>query len=285
MPTPEPTLAELIEAVQAEDRHADLDGAVRRSGAQNYVLETEEWIYRFPRRWIDFDLEVRVLGALDSRLPVEIPRIEWVGQRSRFSAYRKIIGRPFDRDDYRSATRARQLALAASMADYLAAVHAALTETEIAAIGIPDFFTLAERTALVDLDRVPEPVRDPVVAMLDRAREVSARLDGRLLLDNDFTSDNIVLNDARDRLTGVWDFSGVTIGPASVDFRALLREPDPLTDDIVDEYERRTGRKICREAYLIALRLTDLLRAIRSGPADVVHQVDGWRSPRGHWSP
>ena len=108
---------------------------------------------------------------------------------------------------------------------------------------------------------------------------MSGRLDGRLVLDNDFTSDNLVLDGELGPLSGVWDFSGVSIGPASVDFRALPREPDPLTDDVVDEYERRTGREISREAYLLALRVADLLRAIGSGPADVVRLVDGWQAP------
>lgn len=98
-----PSLAELVESVQAEDRSVDLAGAVRRAGDQNYVLETAEWIYRFPRDWIDLDREVAVLAALDGRLPVEIPRVEWVGQRRRFSAYRKITGWAFDRGSYLSA--------------------------------------------------------------------------------------------------------------------------------------------------------------------------------------
>ncbi len=277
MPADEPTLSDLVEAVQAEGHSVDLDGAVRRWGEQNFVLETAEWIYRFPRHWIDLDREVAVLRLLDGRLPVRTPRVEWVGQRSRFCAYRKIIGRPFDRDAYRSAPRARQLTLAASMAEYLAALHDAVSEAEIASIGIPDFFTLSARAELVDPDAVPDPVRGAVVELLDRARELSEQLDGRMLLDNDFTSDNLVLDGDLGRLSGVWDFSGVSIGPASADFRALLREPDPLTDDVVDEYERLTGRVICREAYLIALRITDLLRAIRrGGPADVIGLVDGW---------
>lgn len=285
MPTAEPTLAELIDAVRAEDRDVDLDGAVRRSGAENVVVETAEWIYRFPRRWIDLDREVAVLAALDGRLPVRIPRIEWVGRRSRFSAYRKIIGTPFDQQAYRAAPRTRQLALAASMAEYLAVLHNALTGPEIAAIGIPDFFSLAARADLVDPNDVPEQVRDTVIELLDRARELSDRLDGRLLLDNDFTTDNLVLDGELGLLSGVWDFSGVSIGPASVDFRYLPREPDPLTDDVVDEYERRTGLEISRESYLLALRVGDLLRAIRGGPDDVVRLVDRWQGSTGRRTP
>lgn len=275
--TEEPALAELVAAVQAEDRRVDLDGAVRRTGDQNFVLETAEWIYRFPRRWIDLDREVAVLAALDGRLPVETPRVEWLGRRSRFCAYRKIIGRAFDRGRYLSATRERQRALAASMAEYLVALHNALTETEIASIGIPDFFSLEARADLIDLDDVPASVRSDVGNMLTRARELSGRLDGRMLLDNDFTSDNIVLDAETGFLSGVWDFSGVTVGPASFDFRALLRDPDPLTEDVVGEYEVRTGREICREAFVIAFRITDLRRQMRRGPADAARLVQGWK--------
>ncbi len=113
--------------------------------------------------------------------------------------------------------------------------------------------------------------------MLARARDLSGRLGGRMLLDNDFTSDNIVLDGDTGLLSGVWDFSGVSVGPASFDFRALLRDPDPLTEDVVLEYELRTGREICREAFVIAFRITDLRRHLRAGPADAVRLVQSWK--------
>jgi aminoglycoside phosphotransferase (APT) family kinase protein len=272
----DPSLADLIRAVEAEERHVDLVGAVRRAGDQNVVLETAEWIYRFPRRWIDLDREVAVLAALEGRLPVETPRVEWVGQRNRFCAYRKITGWAFDRDRYLAAPRTRQRALAASMAEYLAALHNALTESEMASIGIPDFFSLGARADLIDLNETPEPVRAEVADLLARARALSGRLEGRVLLDNDLTSDNVVMDSEVGALRGVWDFSGVTVGDASFDFRALLRDPDPLTEDVVREYELRTGREICREAFVIAFRITDLRRHLRLGPAAAVRLVRSW---------
>ncbi|MBO0879839.1 MAG: phosphotransferase [Mycobacterium sp.] len=275
----EPSLAELIEAVRAEDRSADLAGAVRRYGDQNFVLEADGWIYRFPRGWIDFEREMAVLNALEHRLPVATPRVEWVGQHNRFCAYRKITGWPFDPSSYRAAPRQRQQALAASMAEYLIALHGVLTEAEIESIGIPDFFTLASRADLIDINDVPEPIRAAVDSMLQRARELSGQLDGRMLLDNDFTSDNIVLDAEMGLLAGVWDYSGVSVGPASFDFRALLRDPDPLTQDVVHEYEQRTGREICREAFTIAFRITDLRRHLRTSPTAAINLVHSWQAP------
>lgn len=275
----DPSVVELTEAIRAEDPAADLAGAVRRCGDQNVVLETDDWIYRFPRPGIDFERELALLNALDGRLPVRTPRIEWVGQDTRFCAYRKITGWPFDPHRYQSATRRQQQSLAASMAEYLIALHGCLTEGEIKTIGIPDFFTLAGRADLIDLNTVPDSIRSDVAAMLDRARELSNQLDGRVLLDNDFTSDNIVLAGELGPLSGVWDFSGVTIGPASFDIRQLLRDPDPLAQDVAGEYEQRTGQRICHEAYTIAYRITVLRRHLRTGPSAAVELVHRWQTP------
>jgi hypothetical protein len=78
-------------------------------------------------------------------------------------------------------------------------------------------------------------------------------------------------------LAGVWDYSGVTVGPASFDFRALLRDPDPLTEDVAQEYEQRTGREICREAFTLAFRISDLRRSLRKGPTATINLVQSWR--------
>lgn len=279
MPTSEvPSLVELVTAVEAESFAADLSDATLQSGAQNFVLETPGWIFRFPRKFIDFDLELAVLATLDGRLPIQTPKVEWVGRHSRFCAYRKIIGIPFDADAYRSASRARQQALAASLAEYLVALHGSVTDEEAASLGIPDFFTLAQRADLIAPERIPETVRPEVSGMLDRSREISGQVEGRALLDNDFTSDNFVLSDEMGVLSGVWDYSGVTMGPPSFDFRALLRNPDPLTEDVVHAYERSTGLEICREAYTLALRITDVLIALRSErPYALERLVATWR--------
>lgn len=274
----EPSFAELVAAVEAESFAADLSDASRQSGAQNFVLETPEWIFRFPRKFIDFDLELAVLATLDGRLPVRTPKVEWVGQHSRFCAYRKIIGTPFDADAYRSASRASQQALAESLAEYLVALHSAVTEEEAASLGIPEFFTLAHRADLITPERIPETVRPVVSSILDRSREISGHVEGRVLLDNDFTSDNFVLSEEMGVLSGVWDYSGVTMGPPSFDFRALLRNPDPLTEDVVRAYEDSTGLEICREAYTLALRITDVLIALRSERPEALERlVATWR--------
>jgi aminoglycoside phosphotransferase (APT) family kinase protein len=272
-----PTLVELTTAVLAEGRPVDLDGAVRRVGDENAVLETHEWIYRFPKDFIDFDREMRVLAALHGRLPVATPRVEWVGEKSRFCAYRKITGWQLDRRVYQAATRSRRRALGRSLAEYLAAIHHLLTEAEIASIGIPDFFSLAQRADLIRLDSIPAKVRDEVAQLVARAHHIDDRVSGRILLHDDFTSDNMVFDGEMGPLSGVWDFSHSSVGPACFDFRYLDNEPAPLTSDVVQEYERITGLEIDQEAFAVATRVADVIRQIKHGtPETLVSIVSGW---------
>lgn len=272
------TLADLTTAVLAEGRPVDLAGAVRRAGDENVVVETNEWIYRFPKPGIDFDREIGLLDALHGRLPVATPRVEWVGRKTRFCAYRKITGWRLDRDVYRAATRSRQRALARSLAEYLAAIHQALSEDEIASLGIPDFFSLAQRADLIRLDVVPAEIRTEVAELIERAHRINQRLCGRMLLHDDFTTDNLVFDGQMGRLCGAFDFSHSCVGPACFDFRYLIYEPAPLTADVMAEYENITGIHIDEEAFVVAARVADVLRHIRRDRPDVlVADARGWK--------
>lgn len=274
------SLTDLVSAVLAEGRGVDVGDAVRRSGGESVVLETIEWIYRFPRDHIDFDRELAILATLNSRLPAAIPRVEWIGRRSRFCAYRKIRGWQFHPGSYQSASRSRQTLLAVSMAEFLVAMHDALSDAEIARHGVPDFFPLSARADLVSLGEIPVEVREDVRDLIARARRASEDVASSeaKLLHNDFTSDNMVFDGPVGRLSGVWDFSRVSIGPPSFDFRFLLRLPDPLTGEVIREYERLTGREINQEALVTAARIGDLVALVRRGtPENLIRTVLRWR--------
>jgi aminoglycoside phosphotransferase (APT) family kinase protein len=209
------TLDDLTAAVRAEGRSVDLNGAVRRAGDENVVLETSEWIYRFPKPSVDFERELRLLALLDGRLPVPTPQVQWVGEKTRFCAYRKITGWRFDRQVYRTASRSNQRRLADSLAQYLAAIHRALTEAQITSVGLPDFFTLAQRAELINLAAVPGSIRADVEALIARAHEI--RVSGRMVLHDDFTTDNLVFDGKMGKLCGAWDFShSCVVRPRSI---------------------------------------------------------------------
>src|SRR6188508_894864 len=92
-------------------------------GWENVVLETADgWMLRFPRdEDVDFEREVAVMRHLEGRVLVHTPIVEWIGEHTRFAAYRKLTGAVFERERYASATEFQREALASSLARFLAA--------------------------------------------------------------------------------------------------------------------------------------------------------------------
>lgn len=282
--------ATLRAAVAAEDRQADLSDAVVRSGWENVVLETPEWIYRFPRDdGVDFRRELAILTRLDGRLPAAIPRIEWVGERTRFAAYRKLVGSTFDDSAYAAAPARDRDALADSLAAFLAAMHDAMSPEEIERLRIPRLDRAA--TALPDPDRLPPAARDGIDALLadHESRWRDQRVPGPdVLLHNDFHFGNIVLAGPVGAVTGVWDFSCVAIGRPTFDLRYFEGDSLDVLERIAARYERATGRAIDIGAAMTANRVELVTDTIDTGDtAELIEAKARWepipertRSPR-----
>lgn len=133
-------LQSLVATVEAELRDVDLRGVrVHDQGWENVVLETADgWILRFPRNeGVAFEREVALLRRLDGRLPVPSPRVEWVGQRTRFAAYRTLTGAEYSEADYMAASARDRDRMAGSWAEVLAAMHVALSAAEVDELGVP----------------------------------------------------------------------------------------------------------------------------------------------------
>lgn len=300
-PTGGPTLAELVAAVEAEGRDVDLAGAVRRSGWENVVLSTAEWIFRFPRgARAAYERELALLSLVDGRLPVPTPRIEWAGARTPFAAYRKITGSSFDPVAYAAAPATDRTIMARSFAEFLAAMHCCLTAAEIAELGIPapgraDGPGRSDRAiggpgrsdeagrsvalgACVQSDQVPPPARAFVTTLLTEAAEHPAR-GLNVLLHNDFHCGNLVLDAPVGRLAGVWDFSCVELGPATLDLRYLDNESRDLLRRTAAEYERISGRSAGVSAAIVANRIEWVCDLVELGhPERITGLVDQWRA-------
>jgi aminoglycoside phosphotransferase (APT) family kinase protein len=262
----------LCAAVAAEDRGADLSAAVLRSGWENVVVETAEWIYRFPRESNHaFDRELAILERVRGRLPAPTPRVEWVGQRTRFAAYRKLAGTAFDSDAYGRAASAQRDVVARSLAEFLAAMHDCLSPAEIAALGVPVINDGSnQQAARPRLDLVPSAVRATVDAVLeaaDRRWSAGAVPGPPVLLHNDFHAGNLVLDGPVGEVVGVWDFSCVGLGSPSFELRYFEAESLDLLARLAVQYERATGRVIDVDAAVLANRVECICDALDTDDA------------------
>lgn len=258
----------LLAAVRAEDLPitVDLDAAVYRVGWEGVVLDTADgWIIRFPRGTREeYRRELAVLDRLNGRLPVPTPVVVATGSRRDFAVYRRLDGATLDPERYAAAGRAEQDHVAASLARFLAAMHHALSAEEIAELGIPRWGSGGERR------EPPADWSEPLRRRWDGLqREFAARRAAgahrAVLLHDDFHPGNFVLDRPLGRLGGVWDFSCVSVGDPSLEFRYLVGDSMMLAQQVASFYAARTGFEIDLGLAALALQIEDVCDAIEEG--------------------
>lgn len=273
-------LESLCAAVIAEDRSADLSDAVLRSGWENFVVETGGWIYRFPRSDdVAFDREMAILARVDGRLPAATPSVEWTGERTRFAAYRKLVGDAFDPGAYSGASKGERHAFANSLAEFLVAMHDFFDTTEIERLGIP---AVGDGSDPVHLDGLPAHLRVPAAAVLTEHQRRWAGVPGPdVVLHNDFHLHNMVLAGPLGPVVGVWDFSCVAVGRPTFDLRYFEGDSIDLLTRIASCYERISDRPIDIDAAITANRKEIIGDAIETGDmSDLIRAAKWWTDPR-----
>jgi hypothetical protein len=68
---------------------------------------------------------------------VAVPEEEWTARRTRFAAYRALVGTELTVADWARATAAERDRVCGSLAEVLVAMHTALADAEAAALGVP----------------------------------------------------------------------------------------------------------------------------------------------------
>ena len=273
--------ASLIAAVRAEGRRdVVVDDAELHAGCESVVLATRDgWILRFPRPHVDFDREVAVLRRLDGRLPVPIPRVEWVGTHRPFMAYRMLRGHTADFTAYACAAGAERDRMAGSLAAFLAVMHEALGVDEVAELGVPAVNPQREVDAVrTRLGQVSTEVRADVTRLLDEVAGWTPPAGPVVTLHNDFHFHNLVLDSPVGVLSGVWDFSCVQRGEAPTDLRYLAGESVDLLQRVADHYERATGDALDVRTAVLAHWLEELVDLPDGDPDGVTALVRRWRS-------
>ena len=256
----------LIAAVEADDLGFEVDTAEAEFlvGWENVVLSTRDgWIVRFPRgEHHQYLRELRVLARLQGRLPADIPQVVATGRRRDFAVYRRLEGSEFDLDSYNAATTQVRNRLATSLGRFLARMHGALDPDAIVDLGIPEFGAEDDPTPT---DRLSRQQAQRVAELQRRCAEYSARSSIRVLLHNDFHPGNLVLDRPLGVLSGVWDFSCVSIGDPSLDFRYLVGDSLDLAQRVASAYAASTGREIDLGLARLSRQLEDIGDALEEG--------------------
>lgn len=238
------SLAGLLAAVAREPaaRWSDVPGLdltrpLRREGWESVVLETPDWIVRFPKHRdpARFHRELAVLAHVRGRLPVRTPEVAWIGENTYCMAYPRIVGRTFTQSAWHAASEHRRRGLARSLAELLTAWREAFRGVDVdrwgfAAVGDAQYVDQLTTA----LPRFPVGLRPAVETLLAGYRDLYRRElaeSGVAFLHGDFHLGNMVLDETAPVVTGLWDFSCVGPGVFTWDLHYLAGEiSDPAGD-------------------------------------------------------
>lgn len=245
------------------------------------------WVFRFPKR-DDVEeqllVEMRLLPVLASRSPLRVPEYEFKGSPTRrfprhFCGYRKVPGVPAIEIDPDSLPLDR---LAPSLARFLSWLHT-FSSGQVAKLGVAhqavDLDLAEARTeALEDFKYVTRTAPDLVVPgwveFLSEAPAAPAKSHrtGRLV-HGDLAAEHILYDSAARSLTGVIDWSEVSIGDPSVDLAGVLHwGGDRFLDMVLSNYRGPADAGILvRARYRAACRgMGDIVFGIEKGRSEYV---------------
>jgi aminoglycoside phosphotransferase (APT) family kinase protein len=221
------------------------------SGWDFFLLETDDGIlFRFPRNRAAEDQlvrEIQLLPELATRLPVPVPRYEWVGRPSPeypylFAAYRKLRGTPVS--EATLAPDAAQ-ALARSTGLFLDELHRFPAE-RARALGVryldgaawrAEFLRLRTRVRLRAYPRLEPDLKDRLDAEFDRFLSTPHFLFPPALIHRDLGGDHLLVQPGRGQLVGVIDWGDVCVGDPVYDFTAFTGDP-PMLAEVQHHYRR-----------------------------------------------
>jgi len=194
--------------------------------------------------------ERRLLPALRARLPLPIPDPQWVaGPSSAFPfgviGYPLLPGRPLAPADLMRGAVGR---IMTDLAAFLRALHR-VPPAEVAALGLPGPTDRAARWEQMRARTLP------VVQAALSADEAAAvaRWWDRLLADplmgdyrpvlhhGDLWYENLLVDQAATRLTGVVDFEDAAVGDPAQDFATLLHLGESFAAQVITAYQAAGG--------------------------------------------
>ena len=213
--------------------------------------------------------EASVLAEIRPRLALAVPDLRLLGQEARFSCHEKLQGDHLAPADYARLTTGQRAALAATLGQFYADIHA-MDHARMRLAGAlpikPWLAPAAVRAALAATP--PGPLRSLAPAAIDAFAALPADPLGETWGYFDGHGWNMAFDLQRGTLNGVYDFADSGFGPLHQDFAYSGFVARDLTLRIVASYRQRTGRALDMariDLLTCYLRLGELAAALTTG--------------------
>ena len=233
-------------------------------------LINKQYVFKFPKNEKandSLETEVRVLKFLEGKLPLSIPKIEFVCNESqsfpyRVIGYQQIKGRILTPQIYSSFTASEKEALAKSLADFLRALHA---------IPVPDSLKELEDDFVegirIDYNDIKKLVYDK---LNDGAKEYTDNFYKAVLSDNDYKADrialihndlscnHIVIDEQENKAVGIIDFGDAAVTDVDLEFVYLIEDSD---EEIGSDFGKRVLDYYCHKNLSLLMKKIKLKQA------------------------
>jgi aminoglycoside 2''-phosphotransferase len=256
-------------------------------------LVNDALVFRFPKREAvsrALSREIALLPKLAERLPVAVPRFEYVGQQASggrlFVGYPLIPGEPLTSDAFEALAVAEQEAILDTLAAILRAVHTFPMKEAVAA-GVEPFsardwvretWTSASPAVLRLLS--PADV-EALAGSIERFLADEPSFDASpCLLYADFAPEHVLYDPSTRALTGLIDWGDLTIGDPAFDLLYLYQDyGEPFVGRLLNRNPGLYTEQEDRERLLAKVRAfnaCDYLRDIAGGASgdDLSEAVD-----------
>ncbi len=250
-----------------------------------------EWIFRFPRNSDAaraLEREFALLPVIAPRLPVAVPHYTWKGEWADlpFGGYRLIVGQAYEPGAFSVPTLAR------SLGEALHALHGIPIELAATRLGQDPSgsgwidgqrrFLVAAREALGLLEPSLLPHLD---ALITAYLEFAAGDWPPALIHNDLGPVHIL--GQGEQLTGIIDWSDMTIGDPAQDFAGILGSAGEAAFlRVVDAYDRWQGEDFKRRVRYQACvaPLHDVLHGIATANQAILRDgIEGFSARQELW--
>lgn len=164
-----------------------------------------------------------LLERLQNSVSMPIPHYEYIGLRTAFVGYRKILGEALNEKLYLGCSVEIRQQIAESLAFFLSQFHRAINVEETLQWGYKEYHIPLQWIEHNLLDTLPSSEIERIIdEALVYAKQNPCSTKNLVLLHNDLHGENLAFDMKTEQVTGVFDFSDAAIGDYSVEFGKLF---------------------------------------------------------------
>lgn len=233
------------------------------TGDANYAVDFGAVIVRLPRDAAALQALVReaaVCAALPAfpGLATPRPRVE-DGAGYPFSWHRKILGEHLTTEAYGALTESQKGAMAATLARFFAALHAATDHLGPLVEGRAPWYRVdvpLEQVRALAPPLLPPDLQEPFARLMEAWGALAVPPGDRVFAYLDSHGQNIAFDAHAGRLVGLYDFADCAVEDYHAEFAPLDMVHPDLTARAAQRYAALTGRAV----HLPRVRLYTILR-------------------------